>query len=423
MSKLLSTYARATGLRISSKGPLVQKVFYPIPHEQYITIQTGSNQPAKNYDYYNDVISLIKPMLEANKIAILHLGGKEDPALENVIDLRGKTSILQSNYLVSKTLLHLGNDSWLAHVAGWQYRPLIALYGSTCTANHGPYWYDIEKTSLIEAHRWGGKPTFMMNEQPKSINTIDPFKVANEALRLLGINHTFASQTRFHGILYRHLVLELIPDGVPHPQFCAGVPLTVRMDYLHNEAILEQVLLNGRQVNIITAAPVNPQLLARFRGQILTYNHELGAGDTESALPPPEYVGSIKTVCPRHVFFTKESDPKKLAQIRFRYFDYCNGVEQLKDLTRDDYLAGALHYLNLKDTPENRLDLTTQLSYTRFRSTKYLLSKGSVFLSLAHLRLGKPIAALTNNVAPIIDDPAFWRELNHVSIFYDQPTG
>lgn len=421
MSKLISTYAKCSGLRISRKGPNIQKVFYPTPHEKYITIQSGSNQGAKNYDYYNDVIRLIRPMLEANKIAILHLGGKDDPALESVIDLRGKTSYLQSNYLMSKTLLHLGNDSWLAHIAGMHYRPLLELMGSTSAHNHSPFWYDPQKTSILEAHRWGGKPTYVMGEQPKSINTIDPFHVANEVLRLLEIKHIFTEQTRFYGALSQHIILEIIPDAPVDPNFCPGAPITVRMDYLHNEAILTQTLNTGRKINIVTSAPINPNILSQFRGSILSYNHELTANLPEDQLPSVDYVTAVKTLCPRHVFFTKELDAKKLAQLRLRYFDYGNGVEQIKDTTREDYLKNALFYLYRTDTPENRLDLISELPHTKFRSSKFILSKGRVFLTLAHVQLGKSINSLTDNTALMMDDPLVWKELNHLSLFYDKP--
>ncbi len=128
MTKLISTYARSTGLQIDPKGPNVKEVFYPTCYERYITIQSGSsNQAAKNYDYWPEVLRLIGPMLAANKIAILHLGGKEDPQLTGTVDLRGKTSVLQSNYLIGKTLLHVGGDSWLAHCAG-SFRLLLYLH-------------------------------------------------------------------------------------------------------------------------------------------------------------------------------------------------------------------------------------------------------------------------------------------------------
>ncbi len=421
MSKLITTYARATGLRVSRGGPTLKEAFYPLAQDRYITLQTGSNQGAKNWDHFGEVLRLIKPMLEANQIAVVHLGGAQDPHVEGVVDLRGKTSILQSHYLIRRSMLHLGNDSWLAHAAGWCKRPLVALYGSTSIANHSPYWCDPLKTSLIEAHRWGGVPTYSANEQPKSINTIDPFRVANEVLRLLGIQHVFTQQTRFHGVLYPHLVLELIPNTVPAPEFCPGHPIVVRMDYHHDEDILIKVLQTGRRVNILTNRPITPAILQQFKGSILSYNHEVGGIVPEAQWPSREYIQDLKRLCSNSVVFTKEQDPAKLAALRFLYFDCGNGIEQVRDLTRDDYVNTALGYLNLKDTPENRLDLVTQLSYTFFRSQRYILSGGSVYLNLPHLRAGRALNSLADNEGQVMDETDFWVGLNHLTLFYVPP--
>jgi hypothetical protein len=68
-------------------------------------------------------------------------------------------------------------------------------------ANHSPYRFNPEKTSFIESHRWGKFPTFASQEGPSTIAVIPPEKVANEVLRILGIEHTFTHQTRFNGLL------------------------------------------------------------------------------------------------------------------------------------------------------------------------------------------------------------------------------
>jgi hypothetical protein len=432
MTKLLSAYARSTGLQISTRGPNVKQTFYPVAYDRYITIQTGSAQAAKCYDLWPEVLRLILPVLNANRIAVLHLGAKDDSALEGVHDLRGKTSILQSNYLIGRTLLHVGNDSWLAHCAGWHFKPLVALYGSTDPGPHGPYWSDPAKTSLLVSHRWGGRPTYVANENPKAINTIPPEQVANEALRLLGINHTFTQQSRFWGLLYQHLILDLIPDAVPAPSFLPELPINVRLDYLHNEEILAAVLATGRRINIITKRPiVNANLLAAHRAQILSYNHELEARDADGApctQPSIEYIGTIKTLIQQHAFYTKEQDAKALADLRFAYLDTCF-IEQTKDLTQADYLAATLAYLNREDTPQNRLALSSEASYTgansgtlMFRSNKLLLANGSVYLTAAHLKAGQPIQSLADNVARVIDDSLQWRDLNHQTIWYQPPS-
>ncbi len=356
-------------------------------------------------------------MLDANKITIVHLGLKEDPPLMGVYDLRGKTTILQANYLIGRSLLSVGGDSFFAHNAGWRKRPLLAIYGITAESPHGPFWRDPSKTSIIESHRWGGVPNYSLQEPVKTVNLIDPYHIANEVLRLLGITHTFNQQSRFWGLLYQHTILELIPNTVPDSSFLPELPMLVRMDYLHNEDNLVKLLQTGRRINLLTSKMINLGILSAFKSQILSYNHEIGTLNTE--LPTIEYIGQLKPICPRSVFFTREQDPAKVSDLRFPYFPDSCMIEQVKDTTREDYLLAALNYLNKKDTPDNRLVLEEELQYSKFRTTRYVLSEGSVYLSHAHRLAGKIISNLNDNIGEIIDDPLFFKDLNHLSIWYE----
>lgn len=421
MTKILSTYARSTGLRISSRGPNVKQAFFPVAHERYVTIQTGSAQAAKCYDLWGEVLRLLLPILNANKIAVLHLGSKDDAALPGVHDLRGSTSILQSNWLIGRSLLHMGNDSWLAHCAGWHYKPLVVLYGSTDPAPHGPYWSDPSKTSLLVSHRWNGRPTYG-NEPIKTIDLIPPEKVANEVLRLLGISHLFTHQSRFWGALFSNIIFDLVPDAIPAPTFLPDVVINVRMDYLHNEDILAGVLGTGRRINIITKRPIaRMDALSAHRAQILSYNQELSADEADQ--PSLDYVATVKALFPQHAFFTKETDIQIVANIRFKYLDHCL-IEQTKDVTQADYITNSLLYLNREDTPQNRLDIASESSYIdangcalRFRSNKVILAKGGAYPSIAHLEANRPIQSLGDE-ADVIDNPLFWKDLNHFAIYY-----
>ncbi len=413
MSHLISTYAGATGLLVDK--PDIKEAFYPHPFERYITIQNGAKQPAKAWSYWQEVIAMLKPILDANQIAILHLGGKEDPQLQGVHDLRGRTGWLQTNYLVKHTLLHMGNDSVVAHCAGWNYRPLVALYGSTDPAAHGPYWYDVANTVLLVSHRYGNKPTFVQQEAPKTIDVIPPEQVANAVLCLLGITDRFTHTTTFIGALYPHAVLELIPNSVPPGAFHPELPMTVRMDILFNEEVLAGVFQTGRKVNVVTKRALNPQLLHQFRAQVLTYNHEIVVGEDQ---PPVGYTDTIRALFPaNHAFFTRETDERKLADLRLAYFGHVV-INTQRDTTKEDYVTAALAYLNRPNTPENRLDMGGQLGHCRIKSNRYLLSNGAVYLTHAHLAAARPINSMAANTGDVIDDPVLWRDLNHLLISY-----
>ena len=73
---LLETYALSTGSKIGK--PFIVKKFFPVKYEKYITIQNSSGMPAKCYDYFQQVVDFLLPVLNKENIGIVQIGGKED---------------------------------------------------------------------------------------------------------------------------------------------------------------------------------------------------------------------------------------------------------------------------------------------------------------------------------------------------------
>lgn len=212
--KLLETYSRNASVDIKHK-PNIPNQYFPAP-DKYITIQNSSGMPAKDYDLWNEVISIIKPYLEKESIEIVQIGQGDIKPLLKVINLVNQTNFAQSVYLVKNALLHCGNDSWAAHSCSEDV-PCVILYGSTSKSAHSPYFYHPDSI-FIESHRWNRVPSFQAQEPQKSINLIDPFEVARAILNILFIeNHIKLpnSKTLFIGNLYlAGNQLSIIPDTV-----------------------------------------------------------------------------------------------------------------------------------------------------------------------------------------------------------------
>ena len=68
---LVESYATNCGLKIDK--PYIFEKFFPLGFEKYITFET-STDPAKDYDYWNDVINPLLPELEKKGIAIVQIG-------------------------------------------------------------------------------------------------------------------------------------------------------------------------------------------------------------------------------------------------------------------------------------------------------------------------------------------------------------
>jgi len=403
MPNLIQTYARSTGLKIDK--PWLKEDFYPLPFTKYITLATGSGQGAKNYSYYQKVVELLQPFLNQQNIHIVLLGSKEDPVINGVYDLRGKTSVSQSYYLIKNAQLHLGNDSWTAHAAGWSRVPLVALYGSTDKYIHGPHWCGA-KMMLLESHRNGCKPSFSSHENLKTIDLIDPFDVIRAVLYLLEIpSGNFSYKSHHIGKAFPQPVLDFVPNQVLSPTFNPDVPTAVRMDVEHNEHVLMQVLQTGRKVNIVTKRPINIQILEAFKNNINSYNHEV---DFDC---PTEYLKLVNKIISNKTFFTRITDLEIVAKLRLNFFDVIN-IQHVIDSTRSDYENSVRIFTN---NPNFSLDQDGKLDKLSFTTNKFVLSRGKIYLSFAHEKTDISI----NNVliSKVIDSPEFWKDINHFMTF------
>lgn len=404
MPHLIETYARSTGFKIDR--PWLKEDFYALPFTKYITLASGSNQGAKNYDYWQEVIGILLPILSSSGISIVLLGSPSDPALQGVHDLRGKTSYAQSYYLIKNALMHMGNDSWTAHAAGFSNVPLVALYGSTDKTLHGPLWYRGDATVLLESHRGGAKPSFTANESPKTVNYIDPLDVVRAVLRLLDIPIPVLKHTQFIGAMYANSVIEWIPNAVVDPRFNPDAPVVARMDKHHDEAILVQTLQTGRKMHLFLKKPLaDPNILNAFKASFLSYSHEL---TIDCPIP---YVRAMKAAFPKVAFFSRLPSGDELNQLRFHFIDQTM-IEQAMESTREDYLRESAKYLN--EPAENTLDRASHIGTLEFKTNKYVLSQGQVYLSHAHLTANRPTTGI--NTDKVIDTSEFWLDLHHLLV-------
>jgi heptosyltransferase-2 len=88
-------------------------------------------------------------------VQVVLFGGKTDQetarevcnqAGTNIINLAGKSTLVESIYLISQCRLFISNDSGLMHVAGALNIPTVAIFGSTNPATTSPAG---EKTVLV----------------------------------------------------------------------------------------------------------------------------------------------------------------------------------------------------------------------------------------------------------------------------------
>lgn len=401
MAKLIEAYSRNTGLEI--KKPFLLEKFYPLEFDKYITLQSGSGMGAKNYSYWQEVILQINPVLAANNIRIVLLGATEDQGLNGVVDLRGKTDIHQSNYIIKRSLLHIGNDSCLAHIAGANNIPLISLYGSTSIENHSPYWYNKEKTIFIESHRFGRNPSFAAQEQYKTIDLIRPEQVVNSAFKLLGIEEWSKKDTYYIGNSFQNVIVEYVPNCNFTIKGAENTPVVLRLDFHYEIKGLLQLVQQNIKFNIITNKPIDINLLKQTKNNINNLTIEVCDDITV------EYIKQLKNSGIKFVLFTDEKDKDKVSKLRFKFFGISK-IEQLQKTTLDDFKNKSNLYRNQKE-------FVAELSDLKFNTNKVLFGNGKLYPSKIHFK--KDVSFNLGESAQIIDDELFWEDLEYNYFYKD----
>jgi ADP-heptose:LPS heptosyltransferase len=124
---LLEQYSLASGVKI--KKPYIYEKFFPVTAEKYITFHPSS-KPSKTYDYWQEVINIISPILDSKGIKIIQLGQEKEKVYSGVVSLVGFTNINQTAFILRDCLLHFGADSFPTHIASGYNKKIVALYSN-----------------------------------------------------------------------------------------------------------------------------------------------------------------------------------------------------------------------------------------------------------------------------------------------------
>jgi len=141
----------------------------------FITIHCDAGwSPYKNWDInkWQEVINKIKDF------TIIQIGGKNDTPLKNVVDMRGKLSVVESIRLIKIARLHLGVDSFSNHATALlPYTPSIILWGSTSPISFGyghnvNIWKPLKCSPCYKNYDW-------MTTKPTGKCPLDPLQTYN----------------------------------------------------------------------------------------------------------------------------------------------------------------------------------------------------------------------------------------------------
>lgn len=385
--KLIESYALNCGLKIGK--PYIYEQFFATPWPNYILLHAGGGMNSKKYDYYQEVVDILKPLV--GDLKIVQIGDKGEKHIQGCVNLLGQTTIHQTAYLIRQADLLIGNDSCNTHIASGFGTPVVSLYGPTTPHNHGPAFSD--KWTAITADLLGEKPSYSAEEQDKTVNRITPEAIVKAALRWLGISdEKVTRETLFVGPNYNQAIIECLPNQVLPADFVPNIVPAIRMDYLFDEEIMCQ-MLSVRPYSIVTDKPINVDLLRKYKAHIKHVLYDVKPDFSA------KFIADVRSAGIPYAMASLLRD-EELAKAKLGLFDYGVIVQRLEN--------GAEFRKNNEWTV--REDLCA-------KTNRILISNGKVFLSKYHADNGLSTNGIDDRVCTVPQDDSFFDFSENLYIF------
>ena len=385
---LIETYALACGAKIDKS--FIYEVFTPLPGSSFISFHAFTKFNSRNYDYWQDVLDIIVPVLNSHKIVVIQTGGPNDPRMNGVVDYRGKTTMNQLAYIVKRSKLHFGCDSFAIHLASAFDVPIVGIYNVMQPENSGPYFGNPDHQILFDcSKRLGQKPSYAADENPKTINTIFPEEIAAAILKLLKIPYEPKFKTIFIGDGYgKAQINDFVPNQAVNVADKNAV-LDVRMDYHFNENALAQQLQNNK-CRIFANKRINTKILSTFKPAIDSVYYFIEENDD------PAFV-------------------KEMASMGIKVVLLCSLPQEVVDKKKINYYE--LGNINIIPNPSQEiLERLKNIKNLQYKSCRTVHSKGKFYASREAEKLDIPKTA---GFQPVIDTPDFWKEEFDSSFFVE----
>lgn len=350
---LLEAYALECGVKPPEKSHDFPSNFHPLP-ERYITISAKSGQSAKDYNYFDIVVSLVAPYLIREKIGILQLGLPDENQIPGTF--KPNMTLRQTAHAIKSSLAHVTVDTMSNHLAGGYGTPIVAVFGSTAAANTAPFFSG--KHIYLEGYKT--LPSYQAEESIKAINSIKPETIAQAILDILEIPEKILLKTIYIGSRYNQQSIELIPNFRPDYSKFPNLPINVRMDICHNEQILLELVQHYPGTLIVT---LNKPLSLNFpRNKFSQINYFFGADYVKEDLM------KVKWEVPTTFIYTgRREDINKVRMDLESPFEF-----------------GFIHLLS--DPPS--IDGLSEMC--RMNTQKIVISGGQSYSSIYHAKTGIP---------------------------------
>ena len=370
---------------LKSSKPTVMDSFFPVVAEKYITVCTADHQ-SKQWDHFQEFINIISPIVAEKGIEIVEIGANQIQ-LGGVVSLKGATNPNHWSYLIKNSLFHIGPENLISHFASLHNTPQVILFSNTAPEYSAPNWSSIHPhQSFICANLKGKKPSYLGEENPKTINSITAEEVVSDMLGYFGWENPFSEFNVIStGFLYHSALIEVVPDHSPDPSFFPQSLINVRLDYKFDESFLIP-LASNRKITLVTDQRIDKPLLNKLRPSIEVIFFKVDQ-DTEVS-----YLQEVKGMgLPLSLVAKAGCD---LPQTRLKFLDW-KVEEEIKKEKKD------------LDNLEKICDTT------RYKSSRHLFSNSKRYSSKSAYLQGTE----SHEDQFIIDDKHFWEESDYFKLY------
>lgn len=183
---LLEAYAIVSGAKIDKC--FIEEEFIQLPDKKFITIHPYNPKGSgRQYKYWDLVIDTLYSNIKFD-YDIIQIGGADDTKYKCNTNYLGKTSYNSLAYLMKHSQLHIGFDSFPAHLASYYDIRSIIIFAHYAS-NTQPYFSKPGNLICLEPDfkNLKKKPTFAQEDPLDLINTISPNTIIEHSKKFLKI--------------------------------------------------------------------------------------------------------------------------------------------------------------------------------------------------------------------------------------------
>ena len=398
---LIERYSLNTGAKIHK--PYVCEHYFPFHVDKYVVFQPATDNPLKKYDYWQEVLNILVPILQKNDIQVCLLGNvdpknKKAKASLNyggTYNLINQTSRPNVAYLIKNSLLYLGGDTFGAQFAGHYDKKSVVLYSHVNKNNRRPYWGSEENQILLEPDRKGRKPFYHSGDSFGDASRICPYLIVESVCNLLGIPFNRNYKTIWTGEGFQKRIIDFVPDR-NLADYKTKLPIIrARMDLNFNvENLVNSFAPIESAVSIVTDRPIPVEALKILGKKVKEIFYILKSKNIDQL--NEKYVTQITKFCSTHFISFEDEESQGLFKMKFMdcMFVTSQTIPKKEDIITEEHSEKQLFY----------------------KPAKLILSNGKVYPNLHAYKSDNPIEAIQDVILPIEDSKDFWEEAPFYSI-------